>query len=154
MWGLFVLPMAWMALVSPADDPDRRVMALMSVILTLICLPFFGILWQSRLVLTPEGIAHHQLGYTVRSTWANLEAIHLERGSQALYLEVPGTRSRLLRLAAGAVGGAMPGMESVIGNPQMLAQGRAIMLFPFMQHWKRGPLREDIERCAPHLFRK
>jgi hypothetical protein len=153
MWGVIV---AWLLSLafSGADDSgsEQRSMLIVCLMFTLIMLPFFFVSWLSRLVLTPGGIVHHQLGYTVRSTWANLDALQLRPGSEALYLREPGTRSTVLRLSAKLVGNAARNAHSVIGDPNALAEGRLIFLAPFMRHWKRGPLREDLLRCAPHLF--
>jgi hypothetical protein len=159
---LLLLPIVWGVLVGSllslafggADDSgvEQRSMLIASLMITLIMLPFCFVTWLSRLVITPVGIAHHQLGYTVRSTWANLEAVQLRPGSEAIYLREPGTRSTLLRLSAKLVGNAVRNAQSLIGDANALAEGRLIPLVPFMRHWKRGPLREDLIRCAPHLF--
>jgi hypothetical protein len=158
MLGLLLLPL----LLAPATDASTdsaadaaadHALPLTAALFTLILLPFVAIAWQSRLVLTPQGIAHHQLGYTVRSPWANLVALDLTAGRQALYLAEPGSRSRLLRWSSRAVAAGAPGLaDGLIGDPQALAQGRLIFLAPFMQHWRRGPLRDDLKRWAPHLF--
>jgi hypothetical protein len=149
----FCALLAGAGLSDPSDAESMRVYLLTAGILTVIMLPFIGVLWQSRLVLTHEGIAHHQLGYTVRSTWQNLEALSLERRAESLYLHEPGTRSKLLRGSSNLVGAATPGRaNSVVGDTAALSQGRLIFLAPFMSHWKRGPLQEDLRRCAPHLF--
>jgi hypothetical protein len=159
---LLVLPIVWTVIVasllsfafSGAEDSagEQRSMLITCAVVTLIVLPFGAVTWFSRLVLTPGGIAHYQLGYTVRSTWANLEALQLRPGSEALYLRAPGTRSVLLRLSVNLVGSAVRNAQNVIGDSNALAEGRLIYLAPFMRHWKRGPLREDLLRCAPHLF--
>lgn len=114
---------------------------------------FFLITWQSRLVLTPEGIAHHQFGYTIRTTWENVQFITMGRGVQGLILRQPGTHSRLLRGSLAVMDTTMPGLSGgLVGHPRELAQGRLILLAPFMYHWKKGPLREDLRRWAPQLF--
>jgi len=38
------------------------------------------------------------------------------------------------------------------GDAAAVADGRVIALAPFMADWKKGPLREDLQRWAPHLF--
>ena len=118
---------------------------------TVFVLPFLGIIWQSRLVLTSEGIAHHQLGYTVRSTWANLESLSLDWGKQRLILSKPGTRSRLLKTSSEILD-AIPMTRDFTGDSTSFEEGRLISISPFMSHWKRGPLREDLLRFAPQLF--
>lgn len=154
LWALLTGPLLLLGLSGPASDPNESdAWVLVALILTLIMLPFFALLWQSRLVLTPEGIAHHQFGYTVRSSWSNLKALTLTPGEQALVLGVPGTRSRLLRWSARILPAVVPfSADAVVGDVDALAEGRLILLAPFMTHWKRGPLRDDLLRWAPQLF--
>jgi hypothetical protein len=162
---LLVLPAVWAlimaALLLPlasatATDPrDAHALGWASALFTLILLPFAALTWHARLVLTPEGIAHHQLGYTVRSPWPNLVSLDLTAGCEALHLDQPGTHSRLLRWSTQVAAGAAPRMTAgLFGDANALAQGRLILLAPFMQHWRRGPLQDDLRRWAPHLFRQ
>jgi hypothetical protein len=161
---LVIFPVMWVAGVAlcamalfGSDDPITPATFRMLLILvggvTVFILPFFGLMWQSRLVLTPEGIAHHQFGYTVRSAWEHLDHLDLTPGVQHVVLAAPGTRSRLLSMSVTALDAAAPGFASgLVGNKQAYSQGRLIGLAPFMTHWKRGPLRDDLLRWAPHLF--
>jgi hypothetical protein len=80
----------------------------------------------------------------VRSTWQNLQALSFNPG--ALLLKEPGTQSALLRWSSKLAGGA------VASDAKALGEGRLIVLAPFMAHYRRGPLREDLQRCAPQLF--
>lgn len=150
-WGLTVGGLLWLSATAETLQ-ERDAFLLTSGLLTLIFLPFIWIVWSSRLVLTSEGLAHHQFGYTVRSSWQNLETLHLVAGSEALQLKEPGTRSGLLRAAATLMEGRMPVPQQARGGGNLLAEGRLILLTPFMQHWKSGALRADLERHAPHLF--
>ncbi|MEO6929027.1 MAG: hypothetical protein ABI190_07655 [Casimicrobiaceae bacterium] len=135
---------------TPSTLADREAALITAGIVTLIMLPFFGIMWQSRLVLTPEGIEHHQFGYTVRSSWANLESLSLSPGAEALYLRESGTTSRLLRASVMLL--KPTGVaDGLVGNPTSMAEGRMIFLAPFMARWKRGPLRDDVLHWAPAL---
>jgi hypothetical protein len=158
---LAVMPVLWGALtglflvlwlLEPSSSPDRSLYLTLAGILSAILLPFVAVGWQSRLVLTHEGIAHHQLGYTVRSSWQNLTHLSLEPRAEGLYLAESGTRSKLLRAAASAAAPTLASARSVVGDVHALREGRFIFLAPFMSHWKRGPLRDDVMRCAPHLF--
>lgn len=160
---LVILPLFWLMMVGallmplfsdvPATSEESRAFVLTAVVLTAILLPFFWILWQSRLVLTPGGIVHHQFGYSVRSTWVNVEQLDLSPGNQSLILTEPGTTSSILRLSTKWIRGIRPIMGAAIFRDlDLLGGGRVILLSPFMAHWKRGPLRDDLLRWAPHLF--
>ncbi len=146
-------PLFLAALSEPADSREALAFSLTAALVSAIFLPFVWITWCSRLVVTHEGLVHHQLGYTVRSRWDNLRALSLIKGAEALYLHEPGTRSLLVRESAKLLaGGASLSLSSTFGDPRALAEGRLIFLAPFMRHFERGPLREDLARCAPALF--
>lgn len=142
-WGLFAGVFLWSAVAAPED---RGAMLLAAAALTLLFAPFVALTWYSRLVLTEWGISHYQFGYTVRSSWQNLQTLSLNPSAGALYLKEPGTRSVLLRWSSKVAGGV------VASDAEALGQGRLILLTPFLAHYYRGPLREDLMRCAPQLF--
>jgi len=154
IWALAMALFALPSLGTPAPSAaEQRVLVLSALAVTLIIAPFFGILWQSRLVLSPEGITHHQFGYRVQSAWGNLQRLDLASGTESLILAEPGTTSRVLRYGVRLYEGVMPSvMSGAFGDPDALAEGRLILLAPFMWHWRRGTLRADIMRWAPHLF--
>ncbi|HEY8243189.1 MAG TPA: hypothetical protein VII68_06985 [Casimicrobiaceae bacterium] len=156
---LLLLPIVWALVVGPlfvagvAGGPadEARAYLVSVLIVTLVVLPWWVVVWQSRLVLTPDGIAHHQFGYTVRSRWDNVEALSLDAGAQALLLREPGTQSRLLRWSSRFLASIVPSIANgMFGDADRLAEGRLILLSPFMAHWKRG-LRDDLVRWAPRL---
>ena len=118
--------------------------------LTLFFLVFQAIIWQSRLVLNAQGISHHQFGYTVRSSWENLHLLVMQVDTSHLILKERGSLSRLLGFSVGMLGAGTA--RGLIGDPQAFAEGRVIMIAPFMAHWRRGPLRADLQRWAPQLF--
>lgn len=153
LWGTIVGLLLGLSASGDANPAESRALLLAALLFTLIMLPFFALLWHSSLVLTREGIAHHQFGYTVRSRWDNLLALSLTAGAQSLVLERPGTRSRALRYSARFMSKLTPALASgLFGEDHLLAEGRLILIAPFMAHWKRGPLRDDLRRWAPHLF--
>ena len=153
LWLAMVLPLLGLAVAYRRDPADLAAFTAAAIIVTLIFLPIGAIVWQSRLVLTPEGIAHHQFAYTVRSPWKQLQALTLDPGTEALVLAEPGTRSRWFGVLV-RWGGVFAPVDprGLIGDVDLMADGRLILIAPFMAHWRRGPLREDLRRWAPHLF--
>jgi hypothetical protein len=162
---MLVLPTIWLvfvtALLSILGTSDVAVESTAgigaAVILTLIVGPmFYFMVWKSRLELDEQGIAHYQFGYTVRSSWQNLQRISMQPGEEGLYLRQPGTDNMLLRGSTRLVQGMsrVIGVGSVVGDFDALAQGRFIALMPFTSHLGGGPLSRDLERWAPQLFGK
>ena len=159
---LLPLPLLWAAIAgmlltlsasADSNPAEARAFLWTALLVTVIMLPFLALLWQSRLVLTAEGISHHQFGYTIRSRWDNLQTLRLAPGAQSLVLAQPGTCSRPLRWSARILARAVPvHAGAMFGDVDRLAEGRLILIAPFMAHWRRGPLREDLRRWAPHLF--
>jgi len=161
---LLVLPGVWLAFVvvllgllggstAPGDSAAGLGGA---TILTLIFAPiFYFTVWRSRLELDEQGITHFQFGYTIHSSWGNVERLSMQPGSEGLYLNAPGADSNLLRGSVRIVEGLnrVTGVGSVIGDAEALAQGRFIALMPFTSHLNGGALRRDLERWAPQLFR-
>lgn len=161
---LLIFPLLWVAALglclylsfSSADaftPAANRMLLVLIGIVSLFVAPFFALMWQSRLVLTPEGITHHQFGYTIRSSWDNVAMLDLTPRVQGLVLSRPGSQSRLLPMSVGVLEAAAPGTtEDLVGDKDALAEGRLITLAPFMTHWKRGQLQDDLRRWAARLF--
>ena len=161
---LWVLPIMWLivtavllALGVTGEEPrDRAAGFGTAAIITLIFgLMFYFMVWKSHLELDERGITHFQFGYTVHSSWDNLESISMSAGAEGLYLREPGTNSFLLRASTRPLKSAsrVVGLSSVVGDYDALAQGRFIALMPFSSRLHGGPLSRDLERWAPHLFR-
>lgn len=160
---LLVMPTIWLIFVAPllgifgrSTVPGETAAGVaIAVILTLILGPLFYLMvWRSRLELDARGIAHHQFGYTVRSSWANLERLSMQRGMEGLYLTEPGVDSRLLRGSTRFIQRLtlLTGMPPFIGDADALAEGRFIALMTFTSRLRGGPLSQDLERWAPQLF--
>lgn len=160
---LLVMPTIWLVLVAPllgilgrsTVPAEAAAGVAIAVILTLILGPMFYLMvWRSRLELDAQGIAHHQFGYTVRSSWANLERLSMQRGMEGLYLIEPGINSMLLRGSTRIIQHLtlLTGMVPFIGDADALAAGRFIALMTFTSHLRGGPLSRDLERWAPQLF--
>lgn len=160
---LLVLPAIWLAMVvmlagsfGRGAGPDEAAIGLrVAGVLTVIfgALFYFGV-WRSRLELDAHGITHHQLGYSLHSSWGNVTRLSREPGREGLYLAEPASSSRLLRGSTRLVQrlGRPVGAEAVLGDADALAQGRFIALMPFSNHLRGGSLLRDLQRWAPHLF--
>ena len=163
-WNMAVLPGVWLlvigtlvGLIGPGASPYEREAGLVTaLIVTLIVATifYFGV-WRCRLELNEAGIVQVQFGYSIRSSWANVERISMLPHGQGLYLIEPGTDSLLLRSSVRflQVLNRFAGIGSIDGDADAFAQGRFITLVPFTRHLKSGALRSDLERWAPHLFR-
>jgi hypothetical protein len=148
VWLLFTLVLGGAALGS--DKPGDTAAAVFTLLmLSAIVLPLVLVTWLSRLELTAEGITHFQTTYRIKSTWQNLESLTLGPGPEGLILRERGGGGWFLRFSQDMMRAF--GMAEGFGG-QALAEGRFIALAPFMAHWRRGPLQEDLRRMAPHLF--
>jgi hypothetical protein len=163
-WNMAVLPGVWLVvivmllgLIVPSATPDEREAGLFTVLIVTLIMAtvFYFAVWRCRLELNEAGIVQYQFGYSIRSSWANVERLSLRPHSQGLYLTEPGTDSRSLRVSVRFVQvlSATTGLGGLDGDADAFAQGRFITLVPFTSHLKNGALRRDLERWAPHLFR-
>ena len=119
---LLIFPLLWVAALglclylsfSSADaftPAANRMLLVLIGIVSLFVAPFFALMWQSRLVLTPEGITHHQFGYTIRSSWDNVAMLDLTPRVQRLVLSTcaAGRRDCLTRVIGRWVDGQADG---------------------------------------------
>jgi hypothetical protein len=162
-WNMAVLPGVWLVVVGiliglivPSATPDEReagFFAALIVTLIMATVFYFGV-WRCRLELNETGIVQYQFGYSIRSSWPNVQRLSLLPHAQGLYLTEPGTDSRSLRVSVRFVQvlSATTGIGALDGDADAFAQGRFITLVPFTSHLKKGALRSDLERWAPHLF--
>jgi hypothetical protein len=162
---MIVMPIVWLAFVvmmfvllvrsdNPGDSAAGQGTILM---LTLILAPIFYVgVWRSRLEVSAEGIAHYQFGYSVRSTWQNLERLSMEPGAEGLILREPGTTSTILRASTRIVQSVSHavGLPSFVGDYDAMAEGRFIALMTFTSRLHGGSLSADLERWAPQLFQR
>jgi hypothetical protein len=156
IWLAFVVLMFVLAVMSDKPDDSAAGQAII-LMLTLIMAPIFYVgVWRSRLEVSAEGIAHYQFGYSIHSTWQNLERISLEPAAEGLFLREPGTTSTILRASTRIVQSVSQavGMPSFLGDYDTMAAGRFIALTTFTSHLHGGPLSADLERWAPQLFQR
>lgn len=153
VWLAVAGPLLWLAAGEDTSTDEAYAFGITAALYTLMMFAGQAIVWQSRLVLTPAGVAHHQLGYTIRSRWDNVRALSVAAGAQGLWLRRPGTDSRLLYWSTRLIAAPMPHTAAgLFVDADLLATGQLILLTPFMAHWRRGALRADLLRWAPHLF--
>ncbi len=116
-----------------------------------------------RLVVSPEGIEYHPLGYTVRSAWDNVVGIGEaqlgnRRVEEGLVLGEPGLEMRpwlragltaypFMRFAAALGGNYISSLSSAAGPHDTV-----IPVEFFVRDWRHTPLGDDIRRYAPQAF--
>lgn len=92
------------------------------------------------LIISPEGLEYHNIGYRIFASWSDVERIGLKSGG---LIPVKGLMLEGLFLQRATFQGirwmAWPWHESFIPLAQFM-------------DWQRGDLREAIEQFAPHLF--
>ena len=95
---------------------------------------------QIRLVISPEGIEYYQVGYSVRTTWENVERIG----------EIPAGRI----MAEGLIlyEHALFVEHWLTGLKYIQTRSQVITLSLFRRDWLNSELGQDIRKYAPHLF--
>ena len=145
MFTVFFVGGAWYA-----SDPA---LLIVGAIVGLIIGSVFAIAgwWYPRLVVDTGGIALCQLGWSLSTTWENVAAARLIRGSEGLILRQPLNSKGANTLAAfrgvGVAGAAYYGPE----QQQLIAERRFIPLEAFEYWFRHGDLREVIVGRAPWI---
>ncbi len=118
----------------------------------LIFLPLDRMLGWTRLELSPKGVRLKQIGYTLEAPWAEVAGIRFGRGREAFVTNTPLAGKGAKRLAALRGFGFRGGLSLYDAEQQrLLAERRLIPIEAFAWHLRRGKLRADIVRFAPHL---
>jgi hypothetical protein len=107
--------------------------------------------WYPRLVIDSKGVALHQIGYTLRTGWDNVEAVLLTRGSEGLVLREP-----LNSIGAGTQAGFsnisyMGATYYGLTQRELIDQRRFIPIEVFAYWFKHGDLWDRMILHAPQL---
>lgn len=125
------------------------------IMVTAIFAPLILVLawWYPRLVITPDTIERHNVGYTLRTPWGNVARIRLARGSEGLILRGPMEERGAYRFAKAATFRFGIETASLYDRDvlELIRQRRFIPLEAFYYWFKHGMLRYEIERYAPWL---
>jgi hypothetical protein len=109
----------------------------------LLVLYFLYITSRIQIITSPEGIEYHQDGYSLYTTWENVERIGTVRFGQldreGLFLHQ-------------AVMHTTPFFRLVHGNAVRDVRSRFIPFTPLLPNWRETPLGLDIRQYAPHVF--
>jgi hypothetical protein len=131
-WGLF------------AEDADARAAGLVTgAILVAMGACLVLLARVPTLVVSDRGILLRQVGWTMATTWDNVERVDLRPGLEALHLHraVTGRGTRALRL-----GQYLPGWYTE-EQRQKVAEGIYLPLNAFDWSLRREGLQQEIERC-------
>jgi hypothetical protein len=121
-----------------------------AVLVSAIVLPILLIAWRSaRLVVSEEGIEVRQLGMRLSTSWNNIAALRMVKGSEGIVLHRPLEGKGAGRLAASA-GVRVAGAPLYDADRQsLIAEHRFIPIEPFAYWLERGNLREVLQTHIP-----
>ena len=93
--------------------------------------------WRSRLAISAEGVRYHSLFHGVETSWQNIERIgQTRRGRDVFYLRESGFKG--------------PGWLAPLLRGSR--RDRMITISMHEPNWRNTPLRQEMQRYAPHLF--
>ena len=121
-------------------------------LLILIWLPFQIILQRTRLELSFEGVCLWQTGYKLEAPWTDVARVRLDRGCEGFITSVPMTGKGADRLARFRGVSMRYATVQAYDDEQraLLAERRLIPIEAFAWYLRRGMMRADIEKFAPH----
>ena len=94
-----------------------------------------------RLVTSPAGIEYYQVGYSICTSWDNIQG----------FGQVPYGRTKVLGLVL-----HQPALQTnkylKWMTPVRKQLGLDIPIDPFLGRWQNNELEQDLERYLPHLF--
>ena len=156
VWVWFVfgpLALIFLGLGLFSELPGERTPMLVGGALFLI-VPFLVTLLArtARLELSDRGVRLKQIGYWLEAPWVGITGVRLDRGREGFVTAEPvGGKGAGLLAAAGRGLSALGVPFYDTGQQKLLDEHRLIPIDAFVWHLSHGTLREDIERCAPHL---
>lgn len=147
---LFMLIALASAIFGP-DDASRQAGVILILVFGALLVFWEWLMRRTVLVLTPAEVRLEQVGLRLAANWADVEALHLERGREGFAvrkrLEGKGA-ARLAALSESDIS-AMP--QYTREQRVLVAQHRWIPIEAFAWHARRGPLASDVARLAPHV---
>jgi hypothetical protein len=135
-----------LALGLTGDAADRPAFLATAGLVFLILLPFHLIVGSTRLVLSETGVRLRQAGYRLEAGWADIEDLDLTPRREGFVTHEPMAGKGAARLARFRVSPLYDAEQQ-----RLIAERRLIPIDAFAWHLRRGAMREDIERFAPHL---
>jgi hypothetical protein len=148
--AVFGLPAAVLgaSALTAADLDTRQALGLVAGALAVFGGLVYLLTRYPRLVVSAEGLAQHQIGWTIRTTWENVARLERGRGMLGFVLTAPLTGRGA---AALRVGRFLPAWYSA-EQDGFVEEGRWFPLEPFAWQFRHGNLADDIRRCAPRLL--
>lgn len=152
LWFVIGPILAFLVVLSISSDAaDRAAFLIVAGLMMVIALPFDLIVRRTRLELSATGVRLRQTGYELAARWDDIEDLRLTPGREGFVTRAPMAGKGAARLArlrfAGAANVALYDAE----QQSLLAERRFIPIEAFAWHLRRGGMREDIVRSAPHL---
>jgi len=132
-------------------DPAICVSAL---VVAVILGSIFGVAgWAyPKLRVYPQGISRHDIGYTLSTTWGNVEALWEDPATAGLVLRYPMETRAAFRFANAAEAASFRGLPFYPPEALSLIRERRFIPLEVFSYWfRKGDLLHEIRRHAPAL---
>ncbi len=145
--ALFAIALLGVSLLT-TEPAERSALAVAGIIMVMVAAGLFPLVWYPKLLVSPSGIEIRQVGWSIRTTWDNVEAVELSPPGEGLLLRAPLTGRGAWALRVGRIIPAWYTPEQA----RLVAEGRWFPLSPFGWWLRHGDLLAELKRHAPGLF--
>ncbi|HWB02120.1 MAG TPA: hypothetical protein VG796_03785 [Verrucomicrobiales bacterium] len=133
--------------------PDTRLAGIVvGGIMAVFLASWHWLVCYTRLEISPQGVVLRQLGWSLEAAWDQVDHLRMDRGREGFVVNEPMGGKGVRRLASVAGFGyyGTPMYSDV--QRYWIQNGQWIPVEPFMYAFRKGPMRDDIERWAPGLL--
>lgn len=147
---------AFAVLIQSPGDWTKRVLAGTLGVLAFILACFLFIGSRSRIITSPQGLAYHTFGFSIATTWDNLERIDripvFQDARPARFMFGKNRRLVTAREVEGLVLRQPVNIKASAWERGAAGAQRHIILSEEFGKWREIGLAQDFRHYAPHLF--
>lgn len=141
----FILILCPSGLVFLVAEEGIGIIFMIVVFVTQLMLYFLFVSSRIRVITSAEGIEYHQLGWRIKSAWADVDSIRTIKFGVS-------EREGLMLADASIELGWMHRFFARGSAAERDLRKRFIPFTPLLRNWRKEALGRDIQQYAPHLF--